>query len=219
MPDIYASLRSADQQSLGEELRRLEEAGVDGLHLDVMDGRFCEEVCFPLEEVVRIRHLTDLPLDVHLLVEDPGAELDEWIASGVQRLSFHLEAAPDAQPLLARVRSAGLAAGLVVLPGTPLESLDPWLGWVDQVNPLGVDPVARTGFDERTCSRIADLVTRREVRGLRFRIQADGGVWEKTRDALVRAGADELVGGYPIFSTNDYIKAVEELRHGRSDRT
>lgn len=216
MPAVYASLRSAEFERLDEELAALEAAGVDGLHLDVMDGRFVGEVSLPLEAVRAVRAKTELPLDVHLMVEDPAAVLDDWIAAGVQRIAFHLEATPDPAGPLARIRAAGLVAGLVVLPDTPLARLDPWLDRVGLVNPLGVNPVARTGFDEATFERIGQLVRWREARGLDFRIQADGGVWEKTRDRLVAAGTDELVGGYPIFSTDDYARAVQALREGRS---
>jgi len=210
MPEIYASLRSANFDEIDDELAKLQAAGIDGLHLDVMDGAFCEEVSLPIARVQPLRPKTDLPFDVHLMVERPGEVIDDWIALGVQRVAFHLEACPDPGPLLDRIREAGVAAGLVVLPSTPVTALEPWLGRVDFVNPLGVNPVEKTGYDEATPDRI------RELKGLRgdLRVQADGGVWEKTRVALVAAGADELVGGYPIFSTNDYLQAVQDLRVG-----
>lgn len=207
---IYASLRSANFDEIDEELVRLETAGVDGLHLDVMDGRFCDEVSLPIDEVAPLRAKTGLPFDVHLMVERPEERVAEWIDLGVQRIAFHLEACPDPGPLLVRIREAGLSPGLVLLPNTPVQALDPWIHQADFVNPLGVNPVDQTGYDEATPGRI------RQLKSLRpdLTVQADGGVWAKTRDALVAAGAGELVGGYPIFSTNDYLKAVRELREG-----
>jgi ribulose-phosphate 3-epimerase len=210
MPAIYASLRSANFEMIEDELRRLEAAGVDGLHLDVMDGEFCDEVSFPVEQVARLRPLTSLPLDVHLMVARPEEVLDDWIALGVRRIAFHLEACPKPAGPLDRIRAAGIAPGLVVLPNTPVTDLEPWLDGVNFVNPLGVNPVEKSGYDEATPDRI------RQLKALRpdLVVQADGGVWEKTRDTLVEAGADELVGGYPIFSKNDYKVAVAELRDG-----
>ena len=214
MPTILASLRSADFTKLNEELAALADARVDLLHLDIMDGKFCDEVSFPLEQVEQIRNLTRLPLDAHLMVENPEQVLDEWIAAKVQRIAFHLEACRNPGPALARIKQAGLVPGLVILPSTAIEDLDPWLDQVDLVNPLGVNPVEKTGFDEATYDRIKALKQRRTARDLDFRIQADGGVWEKTRHQLVAAGADELVGGFPIFSKKNYLVAVNELRNG-----
>ena len=215
MPAIYASLRSADFDRLDDELRALERAGVDGLHLDVMDGNFVKEVSLPLEQVREVRAKTELPLDAHLMVTDPAEQLDAWIEAGVQRIAIHLEACPEPTDALRKIRDAGLGAGLVILPDTPIESLDLWLDEIDFVNPLGVNPVAGTGFDEATYDRIQALVQRRDQRNLDFRIQADGGVWEKTREQLARSGADEMVGGYPIFSSEDYGEAVQALREAR----
>lgn len=214
MPSILASLRSADLDQLEAELAALADSGITALHLDIMDGVFCDEVSFPLEQVRAIRALTDLPLDAHLMVAGPERAMDAWIEAGVQRISFHLEALKDPGPVLHRIRAAGVVPGLVILPDTPVAALDPWLGEVGLVNPLGVNPVAKTGYDAATPSRIQDLATRRTRGKHAFLIQADGGVWEKTRDDLVDAGADELVGGYPIFSNKDYKLAVEALQNG-----
>jgi len=114
----------------------------------------------------------------------------------------------------ARIREAGCTPGLALLPPTPVQRVRPWLQAIGLVNPLGVNPTAEGGFDESTFARIAELVRMREEAGLDFVIQGDGGVWAKTRDAFVEAGADELVGGYPIFSSDDYGQAVRALRDG-----
>jgi ribulose-phosphate 3-epimerase len=210
MPAIYASLRSANFEEIDGELGRLAAAGVDGLHLDVMDGTFCDEISLPIEQVAPLKTATDLPFDVHLMVDRPGDCLDAWITLGVHRIAFHLEACPEPGGLLDRLRAAGVSPGLVILPSTAVERLEPWLDRVDFVNPLGVNPVEKTGYDEATPDRIRQLKAAQP--GLI--VQADGGVWAKTRDALVDAGADELVGGYPIFSNKDYSEAVRELRQG-----
>ncbi len=211
MPAIYASLRSANFDEIDPELLRLKAAGVDALHLDVMDGKFCDEVSLPLEQVRGLRPKTDLPMDVHLMVERPEAAVSDWIALGVQRIAIHLEACPDPGPVLDQIRAGrhrARAGDPADHPGRASRALA--RRQVEFVNPLGVDPVAKTGYDESTPDRIRQL----KVMKPGLTTQADGGVWEKTRDALVEAGADELVGGYPIFSRNDYELAVEELRSG-----
>lgn len=214
-PLILASLRSADLSRLDEEIAALERAGVDGLHVDVMDGAFVTETCFDPAIVARVRERTDLLLDVHLIARDPALLASVYAEAGADRIAFHLEVVDDPAAMIDQLRGLEVGVGLVVLPSTPIEATHPWLDAVDVVNPLGVDPTRGLGFQDSTYERIAALAAERARRALSaLRIQADGGVWAKTRDGLVRAGADELVGGYPIFSSEDYGAAVNALRRG-----
>jgi len=214
MPKILASIRSADLAALAQELERLENAGVDGLHVDVMDGRFVADSCFEPAFVADLRPKTRLMVDVHLMAEDPAALVPAYAEAGAQRISVHIEATREAGTLLREIRAHDVEPGLVLLPSTPITDVFDYLGEVAVVNPLGVDPTQGLGFQDSTYGRIAALVEERERRGLDFVVQADGGVWAKTRNGLVDAGADELVGGYPIFSHDDYAAAVHELRAG-----
>jgi ribulose-phosphate 3-epimerase len=213
-PRVLASLRSADLDKLDEELEALERAEIDGYHLDVMDGRFVSESCFDSEFVSRLRPMTELLIDVHLLAETPEKLIDAYAAAGAERIAFHWEAADDAVACVRQIQAAGAKAGIVCLPSTPLSELRSLLGSVDLVNPLGVDPTQGLGFQDSSYERIETLRAWRDQDGCNFVIQADGGVWEKTRDGLVAAGADELVGGYPIFSADDYAPAIRGLREG-----
>lgn len=215
MPKILASLRSADLDRVEGEVRALESAGIDGFHLDVMDGRFVPETCFDAAFVARVRSLTTKLVDVHLFVEDPGAWVRDVARAGADRIAFHVEATPDAGEVLEAIERENVRPGLVLFPSTDLKAVTEHLPRLAVVNPLGVDPRSGSGFDEITFERIQRLWQWRRARALSFHVQADGGVWEKTRDDLVRAGADELVGGYPIFSSADYGKAVTALREGR----
>lgn len=209
---ILASLRSADLESLAQELEALEAGGIDGYHLDVMDGRFVPESCFDVAFCRKLRKRTRLPIDVHLMVEDPEAQGPRWADAGADRVAFHIEATRTPEAVVGAIREAGARAGIVCFPQTPLSALEPVLPSVSVVNPLGVDPRQKLGFQESTYQRIADLVAMRPSLGRDFAVQADGGVWEKTRGGLVDAGADELVAGYPIFSTDDYGAAIAALR-------
>jgi len=214
-PKVLASLRSADLDRLEDELRALEAAGIDGLHLDVMDGKLVEESCFPPPFVAELRQRTVLPLDVHLLTERPEELVRAYASAGVQRISFHLECSRQPEMLVQQMHDLGVTPGIVVFPGTPLDELHGLLPRIGLVNPLGVDPRHKLGFQDNTYERIGRLCALREELGLSFVVQADGGVWEKTRDGLVEAGADELVGGYPIFSSGDYATAIRQLRLGK----
>ena len=214
MPKILASLRSADLTDLAREIERLEAAGIDGYHIDVMDGRFVEETCFEPDFVSTLRPMTARTIDVHLMAVDPEPLARSYAAAGADRVSIHLEATAKPRDLLRAIRQAGARPGLVLLPGTPVEDAFELFGEFELVNPLGVDPTRGLGFQTSTFERIAALVAERARRGLDFVVQADGGVWEKTRDDLEKSGADELVGGFPIFSQDDYAVAVEALRTG-----
>ncbi|HEX9641478.1 MAG TPA: ribulose-phosphate 3-epimerase [Candidatus Krumholzibacteria bacterium] len=214
-PQILASLRSAKLEILDDELAALEAAGIDGYHLDVMDGRFVAEECFDADFAAKLRPKTRRVIDVHLIAERPESLIDAFARAGADRISFHWEATADAAACVGQIRAGGARPGIVCLPSTELEVLRDLLQSVALVNPLGVDPTRGLGFQENTYQRIETLRTWRDRDGLDFLIQADGGVWEKTRDGLVAAGADELVGGYPIFSAVDYGEAIVQLRHGR----
>lgn len=211
-PLILASFRSADQSRWEEELRALESAGIDGLHIDVMDGEFVEESCFDPEFVRKLRASTELMLDVHLIARRPEALIDDYAAAGANRIAFHWEATEDAPGCVRQIREAGAEPGIVILPGSPLDNLRELLPLLALVNPLGVDPTQGLGYQDSTPQRVATLCKWRKELGADYVVQADGGVWEKTRDELVEAGADELVGGYPIFSKDDYRDGIAALR-------
>lgn len=213
-PRILASLRSADRSDLDRELERLTAAGIDGLHVDVMDGAFVDETCFDPDFVAGLRPKSRLMIDVHLLANDPASLIEPYARAGADRIAFHLEVTETPGTLVDAIVAAGARPGLVVLPSTPVEEAFGLMDALAVINPLGVDPTRGLGFQDTTYERIERIVVERERRGLGVRVQADGGVWEKTRDGLVSAGADELVGGYPIFSQEDYAAAVEALRAG-----
>jgi len=213
-PKILASLRSADRTDLDGELRRLTEAGIDGLHVDVMDGSFVDESWFDPDFVAGLRSRTRLMIDVHLLAKDPASLVDDYARAGADRIAFHLEVTDTPGSLIEAIRAAGTQPGLVLLPSTPVEDAFGLLADLAVINPLGVDPTRGLGFQETTFERIGRIVAERARRGVACTVQADGGVWEKTRDGLVAAGADELVGGYPIFSKEDYAVGIGALRSG-----
>jgi ribulose-phosphate 3-epimerase len=213
-PRVLASFRGADVERWPAEVVALEAAGIDGLHLDVMDGLWVTESCFTPDAPTILRRAGARLIDLHLLVERPEDHVAAYLGAGVDRLTFHVECVEDPGPLLETIAESGVVPGLALLPSTPIGAAAPWLELVGLVNPLAVDPHAGTGFDARTFDRIAELHELRAQSGRNFVIQGDGGVWSKTRDEFVRSGVDELVGGHPIFSSDDYAVAIGALRDG-----
>jgi ribulose-phosphate 3-epimerase len=214
MPDVYASLRSADLLNLGREVQDLIEAGVDGFHLDMMDGRLVPDLALGPHWVKALRGATTLPLDVHLMVEAPLGVARACAEAGADRVSVHVEAAGDLGEVFDAVEEAGSCPGLACFPDTDLRRFEPWLERVHVLNPLGVDPRHGGGYRPETPARVARLVAWRDERKLDYLVLADGGVFWDSREALVAAGADALVGGYPLFAATDRAEAVRRMREG-----
>jgi ribulose-phosphate 3-epimerase len=214
---VLASLRSADPVRLADEIVLLEAAGVDGLHLDLMDGHLVPDLCLGPAVVAAVRRVTRLQVDVHLLLDDPGRFFDAVARAGADRITVHVEAQHEVSRALERIRALGCRPGVACFPPTRIETLGRHLAEADLVNPLGVDPRAPAGgtaFQEATYQRLRWLAAERARLGAGCVLQGDGGVGEQTRDGLVEAGAQELVGGYPIFAAADRAGAIESLRRG-----
>jgi ribulose-phosphate 3-epimerase len=209
---IAPSLLAADFARLADEIARVETAGADALHLDVMDGHFVPNLTIGPPVVAAIKRVTRLPLDVHLMIENPDRYLDAFVSSGASTLSIHVEAAPDASRTLDRIRSLGVRAGLAISPDSPLDSLAPLVDRLDHLLVMSVYP----GFTGQTF--LPQSVTRvAEARQLlstnqRASIGVDGGVGVSNASALVRAGATWLVAGAAIFHAPDCEAAIHALR-------
>jgi ribulose-phosphate 3-epimerase len=209
---IAPSILAADFARLADEIARVETAGADALHVDVMDGHFVPNITIGPPVVAAIKRVTRLPLDVHLMIENPDRYLDAFVSSGATTLSIHVEAAPDATRTLSRIRSLGVRAGLAISPDTPLSSLAPLVDRLDHLLVMSVYP----GFTGQTF--LAQSVTRvAEARQLlstnhNATIGVDGGVGVSNASALVRAGATLLVAGAAIFHTPDSEAALHALR-------
>ena len=182
-PLVLASLRSADLDRLDEELKALEAGGIDGFHVDVMDGQMVEERCFSPDFVRELGSKTSLLVDVHLIAEQPEALFEEYAAAGAHRIAFHAEAVDDPARAVTTLRDLGVKPGVVLFPGTELAALDPVLETIALVNPLGVDPRQGLGFQESTYERIAELKAARAAM-LRPALRA---AWRKNAPAKVRA--------------------------------
>ena len=209
------SLLAADFARLGEEIRAVERAGADVLHLDVMDGHFVPNITFGPFVVEAISRLASLPLFTHLMIDDPAAWLDRFIGAGSALVSFHLEApgVDDAAALAGRIRDAGKLAGLSVNPDTPLARFEELLDRIDLLMVMGVFPgFGGQSFMPAVLDKIrgADAIRRRE--GLELLIEVDGGVKAENAASIREAGADILVAGTAVFGAKDYAAAIRAIR-------
>lgn len=211
---LSPSLLAADFGCLGLELERIEAAGADMLHLDVMDGVFVPNISFGMPVIASLRKLSKLFFDVHIMIVDPIRYIDELAAAGADGITFHVEAAGDVGAVIEKIKSHGLNAGLTLKPGTPVEEVLPWLPRLDLVLVMSVEP----GFGGQKF--MAPMMEK--VRALRdeaarlglgdLLIQVDGGVARDTAAVCAKSGANCLVAGSAVFGRPDYRAEVEALR-------
>ncbi|UNB45381.1 ribulose-phosphate 3-epimerase [Staphylococcus coagulans] len=213
MTKIFPSLLSADFLNLKQEMIELERAGVDALHFDVMDGQFVPNISigFPILEAVR--SATSLPIDVHLMINNPEQYIDTFIDKGANKLSVHYEATPHIHRIVQRIKNRGVEAGVVINPGTPISALDTLLDEVDYVLIMSVNPgFGGQKFIPSSLRKIAQLKELRNQRELDFKIEVDGGVNAETATQVIEAGADWLVAGSYFFNQQNYQQATQILK-------
>ncbi len=209
MVKIAPSILSADFTKLGEEIKAIEKAGADWVHVDVMDGHFVPNLTFGPFIVKQIRPLTKLPFDVHLMVHEPEKMLPWFIDAGADSLTVHFEACKDLTKTLKEIKSKGLLAGVSIKPKTKAEVLKPYLKDIDLVLVMSVEP----GFGGQ--SFMPDQVEKiRQLKQMKkdLLVEVDGGINEKTAKVCIEAGADILVAGSYIFKSSDYNKIITSLR-------
>jgi ribulose-phosphate 3-epimerase len=208
-PLILPSLLLCDFGNLADEVRALEEAGVPALHLDVMDGHFVPNLTYGLTIVEALRRLTQLPLDVHLMISNPESFVGQYHDAGADAITVHVEATNSPRELLQQIRDKGAAAGIAINPPTSIEAIDCCLDVCDLVLVMSVMPgFGGQQFDPVALEKLQDLRSRvrREVI-----LQVDGGVNCDTIAACAAAGADGFVAGSAIFNHKDYSGQVDTL--------
>jgi ribulose-phosphate 3-epimerase len=216
---VAPSILSADFSRLGEEIRAVEAAGADIIHIDVMDGHFVPNITIGPLVVQAARKVTKLPLDVHLMIENPERYVADFVKAGADYLTVHAEAAHHLHRLVQSMREhKGLKAAVSLNPATPLELLDYVLGDLDMVLIMSVNPgFGGQAFIPSQLDKIRALRKRIDDRKLSVVIEVDGGVKTDNAAAIAAAGADILVAGSAIFGAKDYKAAIQGIR-GRETR-
>jgi ribulose-phosphate 3-epimerase len=215
---IAPSILSADFARLGEEVRAVERAGADWVHVDVMDGHFVPNITIGPLVVEAVRRATDLPLDVHLMITEPERYVSAFVKAGADLVSVQVEACPHLHRTLQQIREAGARASAVLNPSTPAVAVEPVLGDLDQVLVMTVNP--GFGGQEFIASVLPKLETLRrwiDERGLAVALEVDGGISPKTIGRARGAGADVFVAGSAIFGATDYAAAIAALRYAASE--
>ncbi len=212
-PCIAPSILSADLGRLREQVEAAVLGGADWIHVDVMDGHFVPGITFGEPIISALRSITDVPLDVHLMVDRPQRYIADYAAAGADIFTIHPEATIHLQRHLSAIREAGMRAGLALNPGTPLSFLEEVLDEVDLVLVMSVNPgyggQAYLPASSSKIARVRELLTRR---GCSAKLEVDGGITVDTIRLALEAGADTFVAGTSVFGTNDPEAAVQALR-------
>ena len=210
---IAPSILSADFSKIGDEIRAVEAAGADWIHIDVMDGHFVPNITIGPLIVEAARRVTSLPLDVHLMIENPERYIKDFADAGASLISVQAEVCVHLHRTVQMIKEVGLRAGVVLNPSTPLSAIEWVLQYVDIVMIMSVNPgFGGQDFIPNSLDKIKDLRGMIQKNGLSTLIEIDGGVNEKTIKNISDAGVDVFVAGSAIFGSPDYKKTISRFR-------
>ncbi len=212
---VAPSILAADFSRLGDEVKAVEQAGADWIHVDVMDGHFVPNITIGPAVVESIRKVTELPLDVHLMIENADNYIGEFISAGADIITVHVEACPHLNRTIQLIKDQDKMSGVVLNPATPLSSLEEILHEIDMVLLMSVNP----GFGgQKFIPSILDKIQNLSEITTHYEnpiaLEVDGGINSDNAADIAEAGASVLVAGSAIFNSKDYKKAIESLRQG-----
>jgi len=208
--EIAPSILSADFARLADELAVIESAGVSMVHLDVMDGHFVPNITFGPPVIAKLRKVSNLIFDSHLMISEPAKYAKAFVEAGADHITFHIEAAHRSEKLIDRLHELGCTAGICLNPETPVEAIEAVAPLCDMVLVMTVHP--GFGWQEFMLEAAKKIAQIKEIVGPGTRIEVDGGIDPQTAPIVVSYGADTLVAGNAIFSKSDRIAAINAIR-------
>lgn len=210
---VAPSILSADFTRLGDDIRAVEQAGADWIHIDVMDGHFVPNITMGPLVLKAVRQSTRLPLDVHLMIENPDQYIQDFVDAGADYVSVHVETCVHLHRTIQLIREAGAKAGAVLNPATPIAALDWVLNDLDMVLVMSVNPgFGGQAFIPSALGKISALRRIIDERSLETLIAVDGGVNDGTIEVVARAGADVFIAGSAIFGKPDYAAVIQNFK-------
>jgi ribulose-phosphate 3-epimerase len=213
MVEIAPSILSADFSRLGEEIATVERGGAGVIHVDVMDGHFVPNITVGIPVVKAVKQATQLPIDTHLMITEPGRYAEQFVEAGAAMVSVHVEADPHLNRTLAAIRLKGALAGVAINPATPLVALEEALPFADYILLMSVNPgFGGQKFIPTSLDKVRRLRRMIDDRGLKTRIEIDGGIDRRNIAEIAAAGAEIIVAGSAVFNESDPAQAVRELR-------
>ncbi|WP_404331468.1 ribulose-phosphate 3-epimerase [Mesobacillus maritimus] len=213
MVKIAPSILSADFSKLGQEITDVEHGGADLIHIDVMDGHFVPNITIGPLVVQAVRPITELPLDVHLMIENPNQYIDAFAKAGADYITVHVEACRHLHRTIHHIKELGVKAGVVLNPATPVESILPIIDDVDMVLLMTVNPgFGGQKFIHSVLPKIRQVKDLALARNLNLEIEVDGGVNEETAKLCIEAGASVLVAGSAVYNKKDRGQAITALK-------
>lgn len=210
---IAPSILSADFSRLGEEIDAVERVGADWIHVDVMDGHFVPNITIGPAVVEAVKRSTNLPLDVHLMIENPDQFLEDFAKAGSDFLTVQVEASTHLHRTVQAIKALGVKAAVALNPATPVSALELILEDVDMVLVMSVNPgFGGQAFIPQALQKIRDLKSMITSKNPNVLIEVDGGINHETIQSVAKAGADVFVAGSAVFGSSDYGKTISELR-------
>lgn len=215
---IAPSILAADYGNFASELKRIEETSAEYVHIDIMDGQFVPNITFGADVVASMRKHSKLVFDCHLMVVNPERFVDAFAQAGADIMTVHAESTLHIHGALQKIKKAGMKAGVVINPGTPVSAIEPVLSLVDQVLIMTVNPgFGGQAFIPEMLEKVQKVAKIRDEKGYDFDIEVDGGVDNKTIKACYQAGANVFVAGSYLFKASDLTAQVETLRVALDD--
>lgn len=213
MMKIAPSILSCDFSVMGEETKRMENAGADYIHLDVMDGHFVPNITFGAPVIKAIRPYSTLPFDVHLMIDHPYDYIDDFADAGADIITFHVESKSDIKATIAKIKEKGIKPGLVIKPKTPASAVFPYLKDIFMVLVMTVEPgFGGQLFMEDMLPKIQEIREEANNQGADILLELDGGINDKTIAKAAKAGSDICVSGTGVFKAPDAKQAIETLK-------